>query len=173
MSIKIDSNKMTALKEWIMENKFRNPIQIGIITDDLDKSIAYFKSILGIEPRAIADFPPEGYEDVYQEYKGKKGNSSGKFCFFDFGNIEIEIIYPVSGESVWKDFLDEHGPGLHHIKFSVAEHDESRAHLKKLGYDVYQGGAAVGKNAGKEWVYYNTFSELGFDLEVMNEHIKK
>ena len=159
--------------EVIMKDKFRNPIQIGIITNNLEKTIANFKRILDIEPRAIADFPPIGHEDVYQEFKGEKSQSVGKFCFFDFGNIEIEVIYPVSGESIWKDFLDEHGPGLHHIKFSVPEHDESMEHLRQLGFNVHKGGAAVGKNTGKKWLYYNTFAELGFDMEVMNEIVKE
>lgn len=155
-----------------MEEKFRNPIQIGIIVSDLDATIRNFKKILEIEPRAIAEFPPLDSPDVEQYYNGEPGNSKGKFCFFDFGNIEIEVIMPISGKSIWQDFLDTHGPGLHHIKFSVGTHKESKAFMGDIGFSISQMGAAVGRNTGKEWLYYNTYDKLGFDLEVMNEIIE-
>lgn len=150
---------------------FRNPIQIGLIVDDLEGTMEVLEKTFGIGPFRIVDFPPPG-EDVVMKYKGEDAAFTAKFCFFDLGNIEFEIIQPLTGKTVWRDFLDTHGPGLHHIKFSVPEHGPSRSYLESQGFEIEQMGSSVGKNAGKEWVFYNTLESIGFAIETMNEIVK-
>jgi methylmalonyl-CoA/ethylmalonyl-CoA epimerase len=152
---------------------FRNPIQIGLIVEDLDKTLENLQSIFGIGPFRIVDFPPQGHEDIMRQYKGENGDFTAKFCFFDLGNIELEIIQPLSGKSIWRDFLDKNGPGLHHIKFSVPEHAEVKQHLTENNINISQMGASVGKNAGKTWVFYDTEDKIGFAVELMNTIVKK
>ena len=36
---------------------------------------------------------------------------------------------------------DEHGPGLHHLKFSVPTHEPSMSYLKDKGIEIEQMGA--------------------------------
>jgi len=151
---------------------FRNPIQIGLLVDDLEPMLENFEKIFGIGPFRVVEFPPPGHENVMRKYKGQDTDFSAKFCFFNLGNIELEIIQPLSGKNIWRDFLDEHGPGLHHIKFSVPEHGPSMEYLANQGIEIEQMGASVGKNAGKEWVFYDTRDEIGFAIETMNEIIK-
>lgn len=151
---------------------FKNPIQIGMVVDDLETVMKNLENILGIGPFRIVDFPPPGYENVMRKYKGENSDFTAKFCFFDLGNIELEIIQPLTGKSIWRDHIDKHGPGLHHIKFSVSEHGPVREYLAEKGVEISQMGASVGKNAGKEWVFYNTESKVGFAIELMNEIIK-
>lgn len=151
---------------------FRNPIQIGLLVNDLDETLANLQKIFGIGPFRIVDFPPEGEEDVKMMYHGRDSKFRAKFCFFDLGNIELEIIQPLEGDTVWGDFLREKGPGLHHIKFSVPTHDETVEYLTGQGIEISQMGASVGKNLGKEWLYYNTHDLIGFDIEMMNEIVK-
>lgn len=151
---------------------FRNPIQIGLIVEDLEETLCNLQNLLGIGPFRVVEFPPEGQEDVMRKYKGEDSDFTAKFCFFDLGNIEIEVIQPLTGKSIWRDFLDKKGPGIHHIKFSVPEHDPIKKYMQEKNIDISQMGASVGKNAGKEWVFYNTDDQVGFAVEVMNEIIK-
>jgi mannose-6-phosphate isomerase len=152
---------------------FKNPIQLGILVDDLDKYLSNLENVLGWAPWRIAEFPPVGNEDVYREYKGEQSDFKAKFCFLHLGNIEIELIQPLEGKNIWRDWIDEHGQGIHHIKFLVPEHDDSKQYLKEKGIDLHQWGASVGPNAGKEWLFYNTYDKFGFDLETMNYVIRK
>ena len=103
------------------------------------------------------------------EYKGTESKFTAKFCFFDLGNIELEIIQPLTGDTIWQDFLNEKGPGLHHIKFSVPSHEPTKKHFERNNIEISQRGSSVGKNAGKEWVFYDTDEKVGFAVELMNE----
>jgi methylmalonyl-CoA/ethylmalonyl-CoA epimerase len=152
----------------IDKQTFLNPIQIGMIVEDLEPVVKNLEEILGFGPFRIVDFPPEG-QDVKMMYQGKPAKFKAKFCFFDMGNIELELIQPVEGENIWSDFLKANGGmGLHHIKFSVPRHEPIRKYFESKGINISQMGASVGKNLGKEWVFYDTEDKLGFAVELMN-----
>ncbi len=147
---------------------FKNPIQIGILVNDLDKYLGKLESVFGIGPFRIAKYPPEG-EVPYREYHGKEGNFAAKFCFYNLGNIELELIQPISGDNIWQDHIDKHGPGIHHVKFLVPDNKLIEEYLNENGYHIIQQGAAVGPNKGRVWAFFDTFDDIGFDVEIMNE----
>jgi mannose-6-phosphate isomerase len=150
---------------------FDAPIQIGILVNDLEGTLSRLEKDLGIGPWRIVEYPPKG-EAPAMEYHGQPGNFSAKFCFFNFKNIELEVIQPLSGQNIWQDWIDKHGPGIHHIKFLVDDHKSAEGYLNSKGYKIYQQGASVGINEGKVWAFYDTYDKLGFDLELMNKLIK-
>ena len=147
---------------------FTKPIQIGVLVRDLDKTLENLENIFGIGPFRIVDYPPEGEDNLVMEYNGEPADFTAKFCFFDLGNIELELIQPLSGKTVWSDYLDRHGDGIHHIKFDIPRHDELKEYMDENGVAMTQSGSAVGKNAGKTWAYYGTEDLIGFAIEVMN-----
>ena len=147
---------------------FTQPIQIGVLTKDLDSYLDKLENIFGMGPWRIADYPPAGTAP-FTEYRGKAGNFKAKFCFYHLGNIELEIIQPLEGENIWSDFMDKHGNAIHHIKFLIEDHAPVREYLASHGYEIIQQGEGVGPNAGKIWAFYNTFDDIGFEVEVMNQ----
>lgn len=147
---------------------FRNPIQVGVLVKDLDEYMKKLNEVFSIGPFRIAQYPPA--DDIpFREYHGKEGNFTAKFCFFNLGNIELELIQPISGENIWDDFISNHGQGLHHLKFLVEDANSVEKYLNKNGYYIYQQGAAVGPNKGRVWQFYPTYEDIGFDVEIMNE----
>lgn len=149
-----------------------NPIQIGLIIRNFESARQSYRDLLGMSEFRVADFPPKTDEDPKRVYHGKSGDFVAKFYFFQWENIEFELIEPVSGESVWEDFLaDGKLFGLHHIKFSVDRIEPLDDYFAQFGVERIQQGAAVGPNRGKTWVFYNTMDKLGFDIEVFNKII--
>ncbi len=153
------------------EEIFRRPIQVGIVVENLQVTLENLENIFGIGPFKVVDYPPQDGEEYLREYQGEKSDFTAKFCFFDLGNIELEIIQPLTGQSIWRDFLDEKGPGIHHLKFNLDRHDELRSYLENKGIKESQKGAAVGQNKGKTWLFYDTTDQIGFDIEVINQII--
>ena len=85
----------------------------------------------------------------------------------------LEIIQPLKGESIWRDFLQTHGPGIHHLKFSVDHLSPADEYLRGQGFACVQQGAAVGPNKGKTWAYYDLEGTLPLCIELMNEVIEQ
>lgn len=155
------------------ETLFRNVVQVGMVVSDLDQTLEKFQSLLGIRPFRTVEYPPVGEEGCLREYRGKSGDFTARFCFFNLGGIELEVIQPLTGDSIWSDFLRDHGPGLHHLKFPVDRLEPARRQLEENGFRCVQQGAAAGPNKGRMWVYYEhePQKDLPLCIEIMNEVI--
>lgn len=55
---------------------------------------------------------------------------SGVLFFKSIGQIELEIIQPITGSPVYPDFLKEKGEDLHHLDFDAHDIEEK--------YDICQ-----------------------------------
>lgn len=127
--------------------------QVGMVVRDMDKAIEYYQS-LGIGPFE----PPKSL--VYAERKvfGKPIDIDSikvKVFFAQMGPVQLELVQPVEGESLWKEFLETKGEGINHLGFFVDDIDKEEAELIKKGFRVpyrsrYQkGGGAAYFDTGK------------------------
>jgi hypothetical protein len=77
-------------------------------------------------------------------------------------DVSVELIEHMKGETIYKEFLEKHAGGLHHLKYIAADPEGILEEFKKEGIDVLQSGR-VGKCS---YYYLDTQSRLGFILEV-------
>ena len=150
--------------------EFKNYMHIGVVVYNIEDTLARMRRVFSLDGYRINPFPPEG-EQVQLMYHGKKTFFSARFCFLQMGDTELELIEPVEGESVWKDFLRENGEGIHHIKVEVESINETIRQFRKIGVPCIQYGSAVGPNAGKTWAYFDTREQLGYITEILNRQI--
>jgi catechol 2,3-dioxygenase-like lactoylglutathione lyase family enzyme len=64
----------------------------------------------------------------------------------------LELLQPAGGKSVWSDFLETNGEGIHHLCFDVSNWDEVVAQLKKQGARLLVGA----KTEVVSWCYFET-----------------
>lgn len=143
---------------------FRQAIQIGVVVRDLDATMKGLTEVFGIGPFRVMDCPPPGREDR-QFYRGAPARFRTRQAFADLGSIELELIQPVEGKTIWSDFLAERGPGIHHIRFNVPDHEAVSSYLRGKGVGITQEGAGI--RDGTHWINYDTESLLGFVIEIM------
>ena len=142
--------------------------QIGIVVQDVDAAADQFGSLLGIGPFRIMDWPIDGVdpEGIYLDQPAKWRMREG-FC--KLGPIQIELIQPLEGRSIYSDFLQAHGPGLHHIRFSVEPFDAAVVALKAAGLRVLSSGTGV--HVGSRWAYIDTRQLLGGVLVELRQQL--
>ncbi|ELZ28753.1 hypothetical protein C474_14704 [Halogeometricum pallidum JCM 14848] len=92
---------------------------IGIAVESVD-NVEPFLSALGCE-KLLDDTIESRFRWVYYEL----GDGS-----------RLELIEPVAEESFLTDFLDEHGPGLHHVTLETADIDAVIGTLEAADVDV-------------------------------------
>jgi len=60
-----------------------------------------------------------------------------RWTYYRLGDASrIELIEPIAEETFLTRFLEEHGPGLHHVTLEVADLDAVAAAVEAAGYDV-------------------------------------
>ena len=141
-----------------MENQFVEMTQVGIVMRDLDAVIANIKKIFGCEPSFVGETLKSG-----RKYFGKEGNFAARIALFDFCNIQFEYMMPTEGESIWQDFLNEHGEGLQHVSFRVKNFEDAAAQMAQAGAVAEMQGLAMARPV--RWDFFNTEPMLGFSVE--------
>jgi catechol 2,3-dioxygenase-like lactoylglutathione lyase family enzyme len=145
---------------------FKQVVQIGVVVKDLDRSIEFLSEVFGIGPfNRVDDWPPPARDDYELYYHGKPGDFTARMAFVDLGQVELELIQPLEGKSIWSDFLEERGQGIHHIRFNASDHEPVMEYLARQGIGVSQMGS--GLRPGTFWVNFDTEESVGFTIEIM------
>jgi catechol 2,3-dioxygenase-like lactoylglutathione lyase family enzyme len=125
--------------------------QVAIAVNDLAKTARDYWNILGIGPWAIYEW---GEPMVYQRrYHGKPSRGRGRVALADVGGVVLALWQPVSGDSIYRDFLKEHGEGLHHIGFSADDADGAAEVLAGHGFASLESGC-FGPGAAENSYHY-------------------
>lgn len=143
---------------------FRRAIQIGVVVRDLDQSMAALTAIFGMGPFRVVECPPPGREEQ-QFCHGDPARFRMRQAFADLGSVELELIQPVEGQTIWSEFLAERGPGIHHIRFNVPDENALSAYLLERGIGKTQEGAGI--REGSYWANYDTEKLVGFVIEIL------
>lgn len=136
-------------------------VQIGLAVRDMDKAMAEMKRIFNAQPSATNELSPPN-----AMFRGKPADFRLKIAYYDFANIEFELIQPLSGENVWFDHFKENTCSLHHVRFNVRDYDGVVSDMADKGISIYQEGL-VGLDPRYRWAYFDTIESLGFVLEIL------
>ena len=143
---------------------FKNADQVGIVLDDLDKFLEMMEEFLGISGFEVVEYPSKG-TDAEILYHGQASGFKAKIAFKDLGNFQVEVIQPIEGPSIYQDFLDERGSGLHHIRFTSESFYEICDYLESQGIKQIASGRGV--HGSSRWAYYDTSKVLqGLIIEI-------
>ena len=121
----------------------RRPMsQVAWVTDDLDATEAALGPQFGITAwTRMGDihFGPESCT-----YRGEPADFVAAVSLAYSGDLQLELIQPISGESIYSKHLREHGPGLHHTCFEVDDIDVAVAESVRDGWECVQRGSMSG-----------------------------
>ncbi len=143
--------------------------QIGIVVRDLHSFLAALKGLLGIDDFRIMEWPIEGV-DPKATYHGEPGNYRLLLGFATVGKTQIELIQPLEGKNIYSDFLEEHGPGLHHFRLTVPDFESRIVTMEKSGVENIASGTGV--HVGSKWAYFDTRELLGGVIVELRKHLE-
>lgn len=139
--------------------------QVGFIFHDLQKVIEGMRTVYGVEPdRIITHLPEEG-----NKYCGKNVDVDVEIIIYSFSNIDLEFVCPRSNNNVWADYLEKHGEGLHHIRFTTPTYEGIINEMKAKNIGVTQEGLSMKGLPGVKWGYLDSEDTIGFTIEIFNE----
>jgi catechol 2,3-dioxygenase-like lactoylglutathione lyase family enzyme len=77
-------------------------------------------------------------------FRGRPADFTADISLAYAGDLQLELIRPVAGESIYSEFLAAAGPGLHHICFETEDMDRAVASAEAAGVEVVQRGSMAG-----------------------------
>jgi catechol 2,3-dioxygenase-like lactoylglutathione lyase family enzyme len=112
--------------------------QVAICVHDLEQVSWNFWNILGMGPWEIYDWEFPLINE--RKYYGKREWGRDRISLFRAGKLQVELVQPVEGKSLYRDWLEQKGEGLHHFNFLVDDIKPVQAAMEEMGFPCIQTG---------------------------------
>lgn len=134
-----------------MSSAVRTPVQIAWVTTDLGATEKALTHLL--DAKKWVRMPAVHFAPDTCTYRGRPADFRADISLSYAGEMQLELIAPVAGDSIYTEFLRDSGPGLHHIGIEVDDADGFAKELEaaaEAGAPVVQQGVMPG---GMEFAY--------------------
>jgi methylmalonyl-CoA/ethylmalonyl-CoA epimerase len=142
------------------------PYQVGIVVPDLEAAM-----------RAYG--PARGAGDIWKlwtydetvmserRFRGSVGTFSMQIALGG-SEPQLELIQPLQGPSLYHEYLEECGSGLHHLAFEVADIAAVISEMESAGFPLLQAGFGFGADGSGGFAYFDTKTALGYFAEAVH-----
>jgi methylmalonyl-CoA/ethylmalonyl-CoA epimerase len=150
--------------------------QVAYVVRDVAAAEAWLQKIMGVPAwtrMANMNFG-EGCS-----HRGGPADYAAHLSIGYLRDIQVELIEPIRGESLYTEFLASRGPGLHHVAFDVPDFAATVDALCQSGLELLAKGRV---GPGSQFAYFDCESEetsvieiLGFDdgIRAFMEQLKQ
>jgi catechol 2,3-dioxygenase-like lactoylglutathione lyase family enzyme len=138
--------------------------QVAYVVRDLPSAEDWFQKVLGVPSWFRMENVTFGADC---SFRGGPSDSEAHLSVGWLRGTQVELIEPVRGRSLYAEFLDARGPGMHHIAFDVPDFTATVAALRESGLPLLAQGRV---GPGSEFAYFDCDAAgasvveiLGFD----------
>lgn len=115
--------------------------QIAIVVKDIDQALERYNRALGWGPWNVYEHKPPALHDTYLH--GQPTDFTMIGAETHVGDLVVELLQPEDGPSIYKEWLESHGEGLHHIAVmrpNPTESSETMRRFEEMGAGVLMEG---------------------------------
>jgi methylmalonyl-CoA/ethylmalonyl-CoA epimerase len=139
--------------------------QIGILVEDLDKAVENYWKIFGVGPWHFYTYGKPLVKRMTRH--GKPCEYKMRIALSHIGNLRIELIEPLEGDTVYSEFVRKHGYGVHHLGVLTTQMGRSVKKAAEAGLEMTQDGAGFGPDDDGHYAYLDTEDSIGTTIELI------
>lgn len=140
---------------------FTDTLQIGFIVRDLEETMRVYVERYGIGPWEVTEMAPPELRDLT---KNDEPAAYGmRIALTMVGSVQWELVQPTTGDSIYSEFLETRGEGLHHILLGADSYTETLELFRERGTPIKMTGNFKDLVS---YAYLPTDDDLGYVLEV-------
>jgi methylmalonyl-CoA/ethylmalonyl-CoA epimerase len=128
--------------------------QISFAVTSVEQSLPWYEALFG-GPFTVRDVILSADAVTY---RGAPADAVLRLAFGSTAGIEIELVEVLRGEAPSLEHLREHGDGLHHVRFPVADLEAKKEQLTAAGFEVIFDGTTP---RGSSFTYVQAPASLG------------
>ena len=140
--------------------------QIAIVVEDLDQTVKNYWEVFGIGPWHFYTYQRPLLKLI--RYYGKDVDHSFRIALSYLGPTRIELIEVKSGDSIYADFIQEHGYGVQHLGILVEDIEAAKKEAQERGFQIIQEGAGFGPDGDGHYAYLDTEERFGVIFELID-----
>lgn len=139
--------------------------QIAFVVRDLDATVENYYRLFGIAPWHFYTYEKPLVPRMTRE--GKPTDYAMRVALSYFGSMRIELIEQKHGDTVYQEFIAEHGYGIHHLGVLVDDMEDAIKLAEEAGFHVTMDGAGFGLEDDGHYAYLNTEDAIGTTIELI------
>jgi methylmalonyl-CoA/ethylmalonyl-CoA epimerase len=139
--------------------------QVAILVEDLEKTVENYWTLFGIGPWHFYTYGKPLVKQM--SYHGHPAEYQMRLALSQIGPLRIELIEAKEGDSIYADFIKEHGYGVHHFGILVEDMNDALAQVYSTGLNMIQDGSGFGLDGDGHYAYLETEETLGVTLELI------
>jgi catechol 2,3-dioxygenase-like lactoylglutathione lyase family enzyme len=139
--------------------------QICIIVPDLDKAVENYWRVFGVGPWHIYTYGRPLVKRMTR--RGEPAEYRMRVALSYIGSMRIELIEPLEGDTVYAEFVEKHGYGVHHLGVLTEDMAASIRKAAEAGLAMTQDGAGFGPDNDGHYAYLDTEDLIGTTIELI------
>ena len=139
--------------------------QIAMVVKDLDTTVENYWKMFGIGPWHFYTYGKPLVKKM--SYRGKPAEHKMRVALSYFGPMRIELIEVAEGDTIYGEFIKEHGYGIHHLGLLVDDMTAALAEAEAAGLIMSQDGSGFGADGDGHYAYLDTEEYIGTTLELI------
>ncbi len=139
--------------------------QVAIVVEDLEAAVEQYWRLFGVGPWHFYTYGPPLVQRM--TYHGQASEYRMRIALSYLGPLRIELIQPLEGDTVYADFVREHGYGVHHLGLLVEDMGAALAQAEAAGLAMTQDGSGFGLDGDGHYAYLDTEGAIGVTLELI------
>jgi methylmalonyl-CoA/ethylmalonyl-CoA epimerase len=145
--------------------------QIAFVVKDLDATVEAYWKYFGVGPWHFYTYGPPLVKRMTRhaiptEYKMR-------VALAYFGPMRIELIEQLEGDTVYAEFIQQHGYGIHHLGVLVEDMQAAIAEAAAAGLEMSMDGAGFGLDGDGHYAYLDTEALFGTTLELIQRPARR
>jgi methylmalonyl-CoA/ethylmalonyl-CoA epimerase len=140
--------------------------QTAFVVRDIDAAMRAWADNLDIGPWSAYTLGPPRLRDMV--YRGEQSSFTFRHALVMSGSMQLELVQPVEGPSIFTDHLDEYGEGMHHLGFVVPDHAAASALLLARGFTSLQSARGFGLDGSGRFAYFQPPTGVGTVIELID-----
>ena len=142
----------------------REIVHACVVVRDVERTARNLSERFGIGPFEVRQ---KSYPESQASVRGEPVEYTLKFAYAKVGPITLELVETVEGRTIYLEFLEEHGEGLHHLGFPTPlPFDKELEKWERMGIRPLQVSRLDDPEEG--WAYMDTQELAGFILEILS-----
>ena len=129
--------------------------QVAMVVHNVEATAKRYYDDLGIGPWRFYTIEPDSTGEM--TLRGKPVKHAFRVALTKVGDVSMELIEPLEGESLYAEHLSKHGESLHHVAFGTKGYEDTKRLLKEKGYKEVQSGRTFNCCS---YSYFNTDKSL-------------
>jgi catechol 2,3-dioxygenase-like lactoylglutathione lyase family enzyme len=137
--------------------------QVAYVVPDLERAEQRFRATMGVPhfERLAGVTLGDGCR-----HRGRPADATLHLALGFLGDVQVELIEPVRGASIYSEFLDAGRSGLHHVAYLVPDVAAATATLEAAGLPCVADGVLAG-DMRVEFAYFDGTADAASYIEIL------